>query len=124
MFKTTQLILAFISFQNLFDQHKQLPSAQALCNFLQLNQHTFYKAAHGFHSIMCIPDPEDAATSQLQFYHASFPDFLLNPNCSGKFAICKQKALVDILHLLIYWYDVDAVHFHTHDSKPDSWRNF
>jgi hypothetical protein len=26
--------------------------------------------------------------------------------------------------LLIYWYDVDAVHFHTHDSKPDSWRNF
>jgi hypothetical protein len=69
---------------------------------------------------MGIPEPEDAAKSQIQFYHASFQDFLLDPNRSGKFAICEQKALVDILHLLIYWYDVDTAHLHTYDGKPDS----
>jgi hypothetical protein len=68
---------------------------------------------------MRIPEPEDAAKSQLQFYHASYQDFLLDPNCSGKFAICEPKAMVEILHLFLYWYDVDVAHFHIHDGKPD-----
>jgi hypothetical protein len=119
VFKTTRLILAFMSYQRKFDRNKALSSAQALCNFFRLDRQTFYKASRGLHSVMIVPEPEDAAKSHLQFYHASFQDFLLDPNRSGKFAICKQKALVDILHLLIYWYDIDATHLHAHDGKPD-----
>jgi hypothetical protein len=120
VFKTTWLILAFLSYQSQFDQYEALSSAQALCNFLRLQQYTFYKASCGLHSVMRIPEPEDAAKSQLQFYHASFQDFLLDPNRSGKFAICQKKAMMDVLHSLVYWYDVDAAHFHTHASKPNS----
>jgi hypothetical protein len=109
-----------MSYRSQFDPGKKLSSAQALSNFLRLDQHTFYKASRGLHSVMAIPEPEDAAKFQLQFYHASFQDFLLDPNRSGKYAICKQKALVEILHFLTYWYDVDAGHFHTHDGKADS----
>jgi hypothetical protein len=118
VFKTTQLILAFMSYQTRFDLYTDLSSAQAFCNFLRLDKRTFYNASRGLHSVMSIPDPENAAGSSLRFYHASFQDFLLDPNRSGKFVICKQKTLVDILHLVIYWHDVDAAHFHTHDGKP------
>jgi hypothetical protein len=46
---------------------------------------------------MGIPATENAAKSPLRFYHASFPDFLLNPNRSGKLVIDKQEALEDIV---------------------------
>jgi hypothetical protein len=118
VFKTTQRILAFMSYQSKLDQDKELSSAQILCNFLRLDQYTFYNASRGLHSVMAIPESEDAGRSQVQFYHASFQDFLLDPKRSGKFAICEKKALVDFLHSLIYWLDVDMKHFYTRDGKP------
>jgi hypothetical protein len=92
-------------------------SAQGLSNFLRLDQRTFYKAVRGLHSVMWIPDPEDAAEFQLLFHHASFQDFLLDPHRSGRFFIDQQKALMDIIMSGIYWYDIDATHFHTNDGK-------
>jgi hypothetical protein len=83
-------------------------------------QECIYKASRALHSVIRIPEPEEAAESHLQFYQASFRDFLLDSNRSGKYTICERKVLVDILRLLIYWYDVDGAHFHTHDGKPDS----
>jgi hypothetical protein len=66
---------------------------------------------------MWIPDLEDAAQYQLRFHHASFQDFLLDPNRSGGFFIDQQTALMDIVMSSIYWCDIDAMHFHTNDSK-------
>jgi hypothetical protein len=109
-----------MSYRSQFDRYKELSSAQALCNFLRLDQYTFYNASRGLHSVMAIPEPEEAAESHLQFYHASFQDFLLDSNRSGKFAICEREALVNTLRLLIYWCDIDAAHFHTNDGKSDS----
>jgi hypothetical protein len=120
MFSTTWRILAYMSYRNKFDQTEALSSAQALCNFLRLDQRTFYKASRGLHSVMRIPEPAEAAESQLDFYHTSFQDFLLDPNRAGKFVIGEYKALVDILQLFIYWYEVDVTNFHTSDGKPDS----
>jgi hypothetical protein len=113
MFPTTWRILACLSIHGLYWVY----SAQALSNFLRLDQRTFYKAVRGLHSVMWIPDLEDAAQFQLRFYHASFQDFLLDPNRSGKFSIDPQTALVDIIMSSIYWCDIYAMHFHTNDGK-------
>jgi hypothetical protein len=76
-------------------------------------------AARGLYSITSVPDPEDADKSQLRFYHASFQDFLINPNRSGKFCISEQDAVADIVPLCVHWYEVDTALFHTGDGKLD-----
>jgi hypothetical protein len=115
VFKTTGRILSYTCHESKFRQ--TLDSVQALSNFLRLDQQAFYKAARGLHSVMSIPEPEDAARSQMQFHHTSFQDFLLNPNRSGKFIIGEQKVLEDILPSALYWYEVDLALFHTHGGK-------
>ncbi|KAF7770234.1 hypothetical protein Agabi119p4_6208 [Agaricus bisporus var. burnettii] len=115
VFKTTSRILGYLSLQSRFEPFGP-NSAQELCNFLRLSQRDFYKAFRGLYSVMRIPEPEDVAESQIQFHHASFQDFLLDPNRSGKFAIDSHKVLVDVLKSGIFWYDVDVTHFHTDDG--------
>jgi hypothetical protein len=119
VYETTKRILAYMSHRNQLDRVPCLHSAQVLGNFLRLDQHGFYKAVRGVHSVMGIPEPDDAAESQLTFYHASFQDFLLDPNRAGKFAISAQEALEAIVHLCIYWSDVDATHSRARDGKLD-----
>lgn len=92
-------------------------SAQVVCNFLRIDQQTFYRAMRGLHSVANIPEPSDASRSQLQFYHASFRDFLLDMNRSGPFALEKQRALVDNVKLAFFWYDVDTTRYHGSDGE-------
>lgn len=66
---------------------------------------------------MKVSKPEDAALSRLQFHHSSFHDFLLNSNRSGRFTISERGEIMDIVRPGIYWYEVDAIHFHSHDGK-------
>jgi hypothetical protein len=120
VYKSTKRILAYMSHRDELDGINCLHSAQVLGNFLRLDQLAFYGAVRGLHSVMAIPEPDDAAECQLRFYHASFPDFLLDPNRSGNFFIGKQDAVADIVQSGVYWCEVDATHFHTRDGKPDS----
>jgi hypothetical protein len=113
--KTTRRILGYMSHKNIF--YRTLDSAQALCNFFRLEQHDFHKAVRGLHSIMSVPDKEEAAKSQLQFQHTSFQDFLLNPNRSGKFAISKTQMLEDFLPFVLDWYGVDVPLFHASEGE-------
>jgi hypothetical protein len=119
VYKTTKRILAYMSHRNKIDSKQRLDSAQALSNFLRLDRQTFYVAARGLHSVTSIPDPDEADKSQLRFYHASFQDFLINPNRSGKFCISEQDAVADIIPLCVYWCEVDTALFHTDDGKLD-----
>jgi hypothetical protein len=116
VFMTTSQILAFMSHRTKLDRYDRINSALTLCNFLRLDRYTFYNATRGLHSVLRIPEPEDAAEFQLQFYHTSFQDFLLDPNRSGKFVSSEYTALVETLQLFIYWYEIDAINFHTHDG--------
>ncbi|EKM81463.1 hypothetical protein AGABI1DRAFT_105043 [Agaricus bisporus var. burnettii JB137-S8] len=116
VFETTRKLLAFMCHRNKLDPQHRLVSAQALSNFLRLDQHAFYKAARGLYSAISVPEPGDAAGTQLQFYHASFQDFLLDPHRSDKFVIGEYKALVIFLQLFIYWSEVDFTHFHACDG--------
>jgi hypothetical protein len=68
---------------------------------------------------MSIPEGKEADKKQLQFYHASFHDFLFDPNRSNKFAIDEQDALLDVIQMGIHWYEVDVTHFHSNGGKLD-----
>ncbi|XP_006461549.1 hypothetical protein AGABI2DRAFT_178660 [Agaricus bisporus var. bisporus H97] len=113
VFETTRKILACMCYRRKFGLSETIDSAQALCNFLQLDKHAFYKAVRGLYSAMRVPEPGDAAKSQLRFYHASFQDFLLDSNRSGKFVIGEYKAQVIFLQSWIFWCEVDVTHFRT-----------
>lgn len=47
----------------------ELSTTQSLCNFLDVDQHTFYDALRKVYSVVDVPDPEDAikAPSSLAF---------------------------------------------------------
>jgi hypothetical protein len=118
VFKTTRQILSYMSHRNELEKGGgHLGSAQALSHYLRLDQHTFYNTVRWLHSVMSIPGFENAAKSHLQFYHASFHDFLLDPNRSSKFAIGEQDALLDVLLPGIYWCEIDAINFYTNEGK-------
>ncbi|KAJ3565644.1 hypothetical protein NP233_g7499 [Leucocoprinus birnbaumii] len=52
-----------------------------------------------------------------QFYHASFQDFLLDPQRSGRFFISKQKARVEVLKSSLFWHEFDSVQFHAANGR-------
>ncbi|KAF5357764.1 hypothetical protein D9756_001320 [Leucocoprinus leucothites] len=92
-------------------------SAQALCNFVNINQSTFYGALRKLYSLIDVPSPEKAGNTPIRFYHASFQDFLIDASRSEKFAIDKKQALVDVTKSLFFWHGIDAERFHTTDTK-------
>ncbi|KAF7770787.1 hypothetical protein Agabi119p4_6761 [Agaricus bisporus var. burnettii] len=116
VFETSWRIMAHMSHKGKIDERDHLNSARTLCNFLRLEQRAFYKALRGLHSVLIVPDPDDATRFQVKFHHASFQDFLLDRNRCGRFVIDKRKALVDIIKSGISWADADMMHFHTEDA--------
>ncbi|KAF9448862.1 hypothetical protein P691DRAFT_668629, partial [Macrolepiota fuliginosa MF-IS2] len=96
--------------------HRDVISAQVLCNFLRVDQGDFYSALRRLHSVIVVPSPEQAYQVPLYFYHASFQDFLKDPNRSGRFVIDEQKAWVDIAKSSLFWHSIDTTRFHTNDG--------
>ncbi|KAJ3567803.1 hypothetical protein NP233_g6123 [Leucocoprinus birnbaumii] len=74
-------------------------SAQVLCNFINVDQSTFYSALRKLHSVIA--------------------DYLVDANRSGRFAVEEKRALVDITKSLFHCHEVDAAHFHTQDGPWD-----
>ncbi|KXN92563.1 hypothetical protein AN958_06860 [Leucoagaricus sp. SymC.cos] len=110
-FSTTRHILAHLIFMP--DDRGLLEPAQALCNFLHIDQSTFYGALRKLHSVINIPEPEDADKSPLRFFHASFQDFLVDPNRSGLYHIARTKAIAEVIKSALFWNEFDSVHFHS-----------
>lgn len=54
---------------------RELP-AQVVASFLSLSRDDFYAALYRLHSILAIPEPDDASTLPVKFYHPSFRDFV------------------------------------------------
>ncbi|KAJ3573788.1 hypothetical protein NP233_g2210 [Leucocoprinus birnbaumii] len=91
-------------------------SAQTLCNFINLEQATFYTALRHLYSVIDVPPPKEAASTPIRFYHASFQDFLVDGGRSEQFAIKREEALADITRTLLYWNEVDGRHFHSDET--------
>lgn len=67
-------------------------SAQNQANFLYLDQACFYRSLQWLHSVLQIPPVSEAHSTAIRVYHASFSDFLKDPDRSGKF--CMDEAAV------------------------------
>lgn len=92
-------------------------SAQALCNFLRLEQTTFYGALRKLYSVVDIPLPEAASSIILCLYHTSLRDFLQDATRSGGFFIDGQNAIVDYTKLCLSWYESDTALFRSSDGE-------
>ncbi|KAJ3573781.1 hypothetical protein NP233_g2213 [Leucocoprinus birnbaumii] len=91
-------------------------SAQALCNFVNIDQAAFYGALRHLYSVIDVPTSEKATSNPLRFYHASFQDFLIDGRRSERFAVEQDQACADITRSLLYWNEVDARHFHADET--------
>ncbi|KAJ3561628.1 hypothetical protein NP233_g10080 [Leucocoprinus birnbaumii] len=121
---TTWRILAHVIFAREIDRYDSeflYGSAQGLCNLIGVDQSMFYSALRNLYSVVAVPSRRNALTTPLRFYHASFPDFLVDAKRSGKFVIRRDEALVDIINSLFHWHEIDATHFHSQD-EPMSFR--
>ncbi len=109
---TIKQFMGYLTFVSAFP----LDSIQGLCNFLHVDQATFYTAFRKLHSVVDVPSPEAAFQTLLRVYHASFVDYLSNPSRSGTFAITWDDFLPSRAKLLLSWYKIDLELFHANDG--------
>ncbi|KAF9441483.1 hypothetical protein P691DRAFT_854337, partial [Macrolepiota fuliginosa MF-IS2] len=62
-------------------------AVQPMCNLLGISRTKFYAAMRRLHSVINIPEPSDATYTPPHFFHATFLDYLTNPNRAGRFFI-------------------------------------
>ncbi|KAF9445052.1 hypothetical protein P691DRAFT_806209 [Macrolepiota fuliginosa MF-IS2] len=70
------------------------------CNWLGITQGRAYGALQRLHSVLEIPEPQNALTEDIQASHASFYDYLLSPSRSGAFYVIAPEI---VQHLLLRW---------------------
>ncbi len=113
---TVKQILGFVIFYH--DGDPPFDTIQGLCNFLRVDQATFYTAFRRLHSVIDVPSPEAAFQTHIRFYHASFEDYLCDANRSGRFAIARGGARLTHAKLCLSWYRIDLELFHSDDGGP------
>ncbi|KAF5356096.1 hypothetical protein D9756_004383 [Leucocoprinus leucothites] len=96
---TMQILGASLNrWESNFVQH-----VQDQANYLLLTQASYYGALKSLHSVLNVPPPSEASSKALQFYHASFTDFLRDPARSGKFHIGGATGNLDCVVRCIRW---------------------
>ncbi|KAF9443058.1 hypothetical protein P691DRAFT_809547 [Macrolepiota fuliginosa MF-IS2] len=68
------------------------------CNRLGVPQGRAYGALRRLHSVLEIPEPEDAFEDHLYAFHASFYDYLSSPSRSGTFYIWTPEIVQRLIH--------------------------
>ncbi|KAF9442036.1 hypothetical protein P691DRAFT_765649 [Macrolepiota fuliginosa MF-IS2] len=63
------------------------------CNRLGLTQGGAYGALQRLHSVLDVPEPQDAWIEKLRAFHASFYDYLLSPSRSGPFCVVVPEVI-------------------------------
>lgn len=85
------------------------PTTLTLANFLDLDQPTFYRSLLRLHSVLNIPSASEAHNQPIRMYHASFADFLKDPNRSGSFVMNEGAVHNDVANQSLPWlYGVDS----------------
>lgn len=99
---TTMKILNFLIFYLSGDDAVTLSCAN-VAKFLGLDQEIFYSALDRLHSVLDVPPPEEATFRPLRLFHASFGEFLQDPERSGAFSLKGQKVRCDLAIRFIRW---------------------
>ncbi|KAF9449952.1 hypothetical protein P691DRAFT_811407 [Macrolepiota fuliginosa MF-IS2] len=74
-------------------------------NFLCLTRGTLYRVLDRMHSVLDIPPVEKADQDIIRLYHASFSDFLCDPDRSKSFSLDVDVARHDLASDTIKWYN-------------------
>ncbi|KAF9450016.1 hypothetical protein P691DRAFT_789971 [Macrolepiota fuliginosa MF-IS2] len=101
---TTMRILGFF----LFHRPDEF-SADTDAKFLNVDQTTFRRSLQNLHSVMYVPPVETSDKTPLSIYHASFSDFLKDPNRSGKFCLNRQAVDYDFTLQCLHWIESNDV---------------
>jgi hypothetical protein len=96
---TTMRILGLFIFNS---YHLVSRSAQALANFFLIKKAAFYHVLKPLHSVLHVPSPSDAFTKSIEFYHASFAEFLGDPARSGEFCLDEAAVHYDIAASILF----------------------
>lgn len=80
-------------------------------HLLGMESDELYKALLALHSVIDVPSKAKTAEEPLKFFHASFPDFLMSPERSGRLVqdvnihrLQLSETCFDILHHSEIWY--------------------
>jgi hypothetical protein len=79
-------------------------SAQSQANFLRIGKAAFDHALKQLHSVLRIPSSLDAFDHPIQFYHASFGDFLRDPGRPGEFCLDEAATHYDVAVTSLSWH--------------------
>ncbi|KAF9441889.1 hypothetical protein P691DRAFT_779646 [Macrolepiota fuliginosa MF-IS2] len=75
------------------------------CNWLGVTRGRVYGALQRLHSVLKVPEPQDALEGELEVFHASFYDYLVSPSRSGPFYVLTsgiiQTLLLRWIHVLL-----------------------
>jgi hypothetical protein len=76
-----------------------------MATILRLDHYTVYASLNKCYSMLRIPPWEQAHEKTLTFLHASFADFLMDPERSGDFTITVDGVEEEVLHFYLdYWH--------------------
>ncbi len=67
-----------------------------VCNILGLQQNEAYAALRKLQSVLMCPSPKAAQSTGIKFFHASFPDFLLDQSRSNEYRIDLDQEFTNI----------------------------
>lgn len=67
-----------------------------MANILDIKQNAVYSALQRLHSVLEIPQPQEASKTPLRFLHKSFSDYLVNSHSSGSFWLNMSKQCIKI----------------------------
>ncbi|KAF9442217.1 hypothetical protein P691DRAFT_681947, partial [Macrolepiota fuliginosa MF-IS2] len=110
---TTMRILGFF----LFHHPNRFP-ADDDAKFLNVDQTTFRRSLQNLHSVIHVPPAEESDKTPLRIYHASFYDFLKDPNRSGKFCLNRQAVDYDFTLQCLYWIENHGMRATTTSPVP------
>lgn len=77
--------------------------AQDLANFLELPQASFYRPLQRFHAVLSIPPASHAYLESIQVYHASFSDYLCDPQRSHEFHLDEGSVHYEVATKSLKW---------------------
>lgn len=89
------LLFSVFARRSILDGRREMKLVET-CNILGLKQNEVYAALRKLQSVIAYPSPELAGEKGIEFYHASFSDFLLSPSRSQIYHLDLDQALVDI----------------------------
>ncbi|KAJ3563703.1 hypothetical protein NP233_g8772 [Leucocoprinus birnbaumii] len=95
---TTMRILGFC----IFYPHYYL-SAQSQANFLCLDRIAFRRALEHLHSVIDVPTASESLHKSIHFYHASFGEFLRQPDRSSSYALVPSMVHFDVASHSLKW---------------------